>query len=55
MKKRPLPQLEHIEVIEKRLWGAANTLREIHDEIEELNVESVSLAATIKWNFEALL
>ncbi len=33
----------------------AETLREIHDEIEELNVEAVSLAATIKQNFEALL
>ena len=30
-------------------------LREIHDEIEELNVEAVSLAATIKRNFETLL
>lgn len=33
----------------------AETLREIHDEIEELNIEAVSLAATIKRNFEALL
>ena len=33
----------------------AETLREIHEEIEELNVEAVSLAATIKRNFEALL
>ena len=24
---RPVPQLEHIEAIEKRLWGAADTLR----------------------------
>ena len=30
------------------------TLREIHDEIEELNVEAVSLAATIKKNFKEL-
>ena len=33
----------------------AETLREIHDEIEELNVEAVSLAATIKRNFETLI
>ncbi|MDE2697670.1 MAG: N-6 DNA methylase, partial [Gemmatimonadota bacterium] len=33
----------------------AEALREIHDEIEELNVEAVSLATTIKRNFEALL
>ena len=33
----------------------AETLREIHEEIEELNVEAVSLAATIKRNFEALI
>ncbi len=33
----------------------AETLREIHDEIEELNIEAVSLAATIKRNFETLL
>ena len=33
----------------------AETLREIHDEIEELNVEAVSLAATIKRNFETML
>ena len=33
----------------------AEALREIHDEIEELNVEAVSLAATIKRNFEALI
>ena len=33
----------------------AETLREIHDELDKLNVEAVSLAATIKQNFEALL
>lgn len=33
----------------------AETLREIHDELDELNVEAVSLAATIKRNFEALI
>ena len=33
----------------------AETLREIHEEIEELNGEAVSLAATIKRNFEALI
>ena len=33
----------------------AETLREIHEEIEELNIEAVSLAATIKRNFEALI
>ena len=33
----------------------AETLREIHEEIEELNVEAVSLAATIKRNFKALI
>lgn len=55
MRKRTLPQLEHIEVIEKRLWGAADNLREIHEKIEELNIEVVSLAATIKRNFEALI
>ena len=33
----------------------AETLREIHEEIEELNVEAVSLAATIKRNFETLI
>ena len=33
----------------------AETLREIHEEIEELNVEAVSFAATIKRNFEALI
>ena len=31
------------------------TLREIHDELDELNDEAVSLAATIKRNFETLL
>ena len=31
------------------------TLREIHDELDELNVEAVSLAATIKRNFETIL
>ena len=36
-------------------FNFAETLREIHDEIEELNVEAVSLAATIKRNFEALI
>lgn len=36
-------------------FNFAETLREIHDEIEELNVEAASLAATIKRNFEALL
>ncbi len=33
----------------------AETLREIHEELDELNVEAVSLAATIKRNFEALI
>ena len=33
----------------------AETLREIHEEIEELNVEAVSLATTIKKNFETLI
>ena len=33
----------------------AETLREIHDELDELNGEAVSLAATIKRNFEALI
>ena len=33
----------------------AETLREIHKEIEELNDEAVSLAATIKRNFEVLI
>ncbi len=33
----------------------AETLREIHKEIVELNDEAVSLAATIKRNFEALI
>ena len=33
----------------------AETLREIHEEIEELNVEAVSFAATIKRNFKALI
>ena len=50
-----MPQPEHIEAIERRLWRTADTLREIHEEIEELNVEAVSLAATIKRNFEALI
>ena len=30
------------------------TLREIHVELEDLNVEAVKLAATIKKNFEEL-
>ena len=33
----------------------AETLREIHDELDELNGEAVSLAATIKRNFETML
>ena len=33
----------------------AETLREIHEEIEELNGEAASLAATIKRNFETML
>ncbi|MXX15217.1 MAG: N-6 DNA methylase [Gemmatimonadetes bacterium] len=33
----------------------AETLREIHEELDELNGEAVSLAATIKRNFEALI
>ena len=33
----------------------AETLREIHDELDELSVEAVSLAATIKRNFETLI
>ena len=33
----------------------AKTLREIHDELDELNDEAVSLAATIKKNFETLI
>ena len=32
----------------------AEALREIHDELDELNVEAVSLAATIKKNFKEL-
>ena len=49
-----MTQLEHIEAIEKRLWGAADTLREIHVELEDLNNKAVTLAATIKKNFEEL-
>ena len=30
------------------------TMRDIHSELDELNAESVRLAATIKRNFEAL-
>ena len=32
----------------------AQTMRDIHSELDVLNVESVQLAATIKRNFEAL-
>ena len=49
-----MSQLEHIEAIERRLWRAADTLRKIHTELEDLNAEAASLAATIKKNFEEL-
>ena len=45
-----MAQLEHLEAIERRLWGAADTLRDIHTELECLNAEATSLAATIKKN-----
>ncbi len=35
-------------------FNFAETLREIHDELDELNVEAVSLAATIRKNFETM-
>ena len=35
-------------------FGFAQTMRDIHLEIDELNAESVRLAATIKRNFQAL-
>ena len=49
-----MPQLEHIEAIERRLWSAADTLRTIHAQLDDLNAEAVTLAATIRKNFEAL-
>ncbi len=59
-----MAQLENIEAIEKRLWGAAEevdedfdfeqAMHDIHVELEDLNAEAVKLAATIKKNFEEL-
>lgn len=46
-----MAQLEHIEAIENRLWGAADTL---HDELAELNKEAVALAKKIEANFKEL-
>lgn len=46
-----MTQLEHVEAIEKRFWSAADTLRDIHVELEDLNTEAVQLAAIIKKNF----
>lgn len=35
-------------------FGFEETLRKIHVELEDLNTEAVTLAATIKKNFEEL-
>ena len=73
-----MPQLEHLETIEKRLWSAADdwsltpgryvgvspedesldfaqTMREIHTELDALNARAATLTTTIRKNFEALV
>ena len=73
-----MPQLEHLETIEKRPWSAADdwsltpgrcvgvspenesldfaqTMREIHTELDALNARVATLTTTIRKNFEALV
>ena len=75
-----MPQLEHLETLEKRLWSAADdwsltsgrcvgvspededesldfaqTMREIHTELDALNARAATLTTTIRKNFEALV